>query len=156
MQLLKAQRSSEFNVTHNYLDWLTALPWGNYSDEKFDVLWVQQILDEDHYGLSNVKEMILEFIAVEKLIGTSQGNVYEMGGSTAVLGAPKSIGQITPDGVEVFENMISGTGKRPRDIQMISNEKIIETNKFDKASDQFLTALKVENVELESTLSMKQ
>ncbi|WOH00474.1 hypothetical protein DCAR_0519837 [Daucus carota subsp. sativus] len=61
LQLLEAS-SSEFNVTRNYHDWLTALPWGNYSDENFDVIHAQKILDEDHYGLSDVKERILEFI----------------------------------------------------------------------------------------------
>ncbi|KAL0320393.1 UNVERIFIED_CONTAM: Lon protease, mitochondrial [Sesamum radiatum] len=71
LQLLEAS-SSEFNVTRNYLDWLTALPWGEYSDENFDVIQAQKILDEDHYGLMDVKERILEFIAVGKLRGTSQ------------------------------------------------------------------------------------
>uniref|UniRef100_A0A7N0USP7 Lon protease homolog n=1 Tax=Kalanchoe fedtschenkoi TaxID=63787 RepID=A0A7N0USP7_KALFE len=64
LQLLEAS-SSEFNVTRNYLDWLTVLPWGNYSNENFDVHEAQKILDEDHYGLSDVKERILEFIAVD-------------------------------------------------------------------------------------------
>lgn len=45
----------------------------NFSDENFDVVRAQQILDEDHYGLSDVKERILEFIAVGRLRGTSQG-----------------------------------------------------------------------------------
>lgn len=44
------------------------------SDENFDVTHAQKILDEDHYGLTDVKERILEFIAVGKLRGTSQGN----------------------------------------------------------------------------------
>ncbi|XP_065625885.1 lon protease homolog 1, mitochondrial-like isoform X1 [Quercus suber] len=56
--------SIEFNETHNYLDWLTALPWGNYSDENFDVFRAKKILDEYHYGLADVKQRILEFIAV--------------------------------------------------------------------------------------------
>lgn len=43
------------------------------SDENFDVLRAQEILDEDHYGLTDVKERILEFIAVGKLRGTAQG-----------------------------------------------------------------------------------
>ena len=43
------------------------------SDENFDVIGAQKILDEDHYGLSDVKERILELIAVGKLRGTSQG-----------------------------------------------------------------------------------
>jgi Lon-like ATP-dependent protease len=83
LQLLEAS-SSEFNVTRNYLDWLTVLPWGNYSDENFDVHHAQQILDEDHYGLSDVKERILEFIAVGKLRGTSQGKIICLSGPPGV------------------------------------------------------------------------
>ncbi|XP_070048344.1 lon protease homolog 1, mitochondrial-like [Nicotiana tomentosiformis] len=83
LQLLEAS-SSEFNVTRNYLDWLTALPWGNYSDENFDVLRAEQILDEDHYGLTDVKERILEFIAVGKLRGTSQGKIICLSGPPGV------------------------------------------------------------------------
>lgn len=83
LQLLEAS-SSEFNVTRNYLDWLTALPWGNYSDENFDVIRAQTILDEDHYGLSDVKERILEFIAVGKLRGSSQGKIICLSGPPGV------------------------------------------------------------------------
>ncbi|CAA0827276.1 Lon protease homolog 1- mitochondrial [Striga hermonthica] len=83
LQLLEAS-SSEFNVTRNYLDWLTALPWGEYSDENFDVIQAQKILDEDHYGLSDVKERILEFIAVGKLRGSSQGKIVCLSGPPGV------------------------------------------------------------------------
>ncbi|CAL0320944.1 unnamed protein product [Lupinus luteus] len=83
LQLLEAS-SSEFSVTRNYLDWLTALPWGEYSDENFDVTRAQMILDEDHYGLTDVKDRILEFIAVGKLRGTSQGKVICLSGPPGV------------------------------------------------------------------------
>ncbi|WOK98229.1 lon protease [Canna indica] len=83
LQLLEAS-SSEFNVTRNYLDWLTSLPWGNYSAENFDVHHAQKILDEDHYGLSDVKERILEFIAVGKLRGISQGKIICLSGPPGV------------------------------------------------------------------------
>ncbi|CAI8603531.1 unnamed protein product [Vicia faba] len=83
LQLLEAS-SSEFSVTRNYLDWLTALPWGEYSDENFDVTGAQKILDEDHYGLTDVKERILEFIAVGKLRGTSQGKIICLSGPPGV------------------------------------------------------------------------
>ncbi|KAE8688511.1 Lon protease-like protein [Hibiscus syriacus] len=83
LQLLEAS-SSEFNVTRNYLDWLTVIPWGNYSDENFDVVRAQTILDEDHYGLTDVKERILEFIAVGKLRGTSQGKIICLSGPPGV------------------------------------------------------------------------
>eukprot|EP00890_Picochlorum_soloecismus_P006709 jgi/Picsp_1/863/NSC_04351-R1_protein len=67
--------SSEFSVTRNYLDWLTVLPWGKSGKERLDVETAKSVLDEDHYGLSDVKERILEFIAVGKLRGSTQGKI---------------------------------------------------------------------------------
>ncbi|CAH8659068.1 unnamed protein product [Dicrocoelium dendriticum] len=67
--------SSEFNVTRNYLDWLTTLPWGVTSEEHLDLASARQILDEDHYGMEDVKKRILEFIAVSQLKGTTQGKI---------------------------------------------------------------------------------
>jgi len=74
LQLLEPA-SSEFNVTRNYLDWLTALPWGIYSEENFDLSRAEGILAEDHYGLEDIKERILEFIAVGALVGSTQGKI---------------------------------------------------------------------------------
>ncbi|KAJ1535593.1 ATP-dependent Lon protease pim1, partial [Nowakowskiella sp. JEL0078] len=67
--------ASEFNVTRNYLDWLTQIPWGKHSKEKFHIKSAMKILDEDHYGLKDVKDRILEFIAVGKLRGTVEGKI---------------------------------------------------------------------------------
>ncbi|KAK8732918.1 hypothetical protein OTU49_006652 [Cherax quadricarinatus] len=67
--------SSEFNVTRNYLDWLTMLPWGITSKENLDLKKAREILDEDHYGMEDVKKRILEFIAVAQLRGTTQGKI---------------------------------------------------------------------------------
>lgn len=67
--------SSEFSVTRNYLDWLTSLPWGKHGEERLDVSAARTVLDEDHYGLKDVKERILEFIAVGKLRGSTQGKI---------------------------------------------------------------------------------
>ncbi|KAJ2854850.1 ATP-dependent Lon protease pim1, partial [Coemansia erecta] len=67
--------ASEFNVTRNYLDWLTQLPWGKYSVEDYDLKRAKVVLDEDHYGLDDVKQRILEFIAVGKLRGAVQGKI---------------------------------------------------------------------------------
>ncbi|KAF2358922.1 Lon proteaseue chloroplastic/mitochondrial [Trinorchestia longiramus] len=67
--------SSEFSVTRNYLDWLTILPWGVTSEEDLDLEKAKTILDEDHYGLEDVKKRILEFIAVAQLRGTTQGKI---------------------------------------------------------------------------------
>nr|XP_060482654.1 lon protease homolog, mitochondrial [Panthera onca] len=51
--------SSEFNVTRNYLDWLTSIPWGKHSDENLDLARAQAVLEEDHYGMEDVKKRIL-------------------------------------------------------------------------------------------------
>ena len=71
LQLLEPA-SSEFNVTRNYLDWLTALPWGVYSEENFELTRAEGVLAEDHYGMEDIKERILEFIAVGALCGSTQ------------------------------------------------------------------------------------
>ena len=62
--------SSEFNVTRNYLDWLTTIPWGISSAENLSITKAEDILNEDHYGLEDVKKRILEFIAVSQLKGS--------------------------------------------------------------------------------------
>lgn len=61
--------SSEFNVTRNYLEWLSVLPWGMYSPETLDVRKAKETLDAEHYGLEEIKDRILEFIAVGNLLG---------------------------------------------------------------------------------------
>lgn len=67
--------ASEFNVTRNYLDWLTSIPWGRHSEENFDLVHAEKVLNEDHYGLKDVKDRILEFLAVGKLRGTVEGKI---------------------------------------------------------------------------------
>ncbi|ESO87544.1 hypothetical protein LOTGIDRAFT_127560 [Lottia gigantea] len=67
--------SSEFNVTRNYLDWLTCLPWGVQTDENLELKQAREILEEDHYGMEDVKKRILEFIAVSNIKGRVQGKI---------------------------------------------------------------------------------
>jgi Lon-like ATP-dependent protease len=76
--------SSEFSVTRNYLDWLTLIPWGLSSPENLDIKKAAEILDEDHYGLEDVKKRILEFIAVSQLKGTTQGKIVCLSGPPGV------------------------------------------------------------------------
>jgi Lon-like ATP-dependent protease len=75
---------SEFNVTRNYLDWLTQLPWGLRSAETFAINHAREVLDEDHHGLKDVKDRILEFIAVGKLRGTVEGKILCLVGPPGV------------------------------------------------------------------------
>jgi Lon-like ATP-dependent protease len=76
--------SSEFNVTRNYLDWLTSLPWGKCSEEILDIARARGVLNEDHFGMEDVKSRILEFIAVAKLVGHTQGKILCLSGPPGV------------------------------------------------------------------------
>mmetsp|Transcript_28692 Transcript_28692/g.58705 ORF Transcript_28692/g.58705 Transcript_28692/m.58705 type:complete len:978 (+) Transcript_28692:88-3021(+) len=74
LSLLEAS-SPEFNITRTYLDWLVGLPWSSSTEENLDVNTARVTLDEDHYGMADVKDRILEFIAVGALKGTVQGKI---------------------------------------------------------------------------------
>eukprot|EP00092_Neocalanus_flemingeri_P005684 GFUD01006123.1.p2 GENE.GFUD01006123.1~~GFUD01006123.1.p2 ORF type:complete len:916 (+),score=274.37 GFUD01006123.1:51-2798(+) len=76
--------SSEFSVTRNYLDWLTIIPWGVASEENLDLKVARTVLDDDHYGLDDVKKRILEFIAVSQLKGSVQGKIICLAGPPGV------------------------------------------------------------------------
>ena len=67
--------SPEYGVSRNYLDWLTSLPWGIYSEDNYDIAKAQKILERDHYGLEDVKERILEFISAGKMKGNLSGSI---------------------------------------------------------------------------------
>lgn len=66
---------SEWQTTKTYLEYLTKMPYGVYSDENFDIAMAKDILDEGHYGMDEVKQRILEFIAVGKLNNSVHGKI---------------------------------------------------------------------------------
>eukprot|EP00439_Symbiodinium_sp_Y106_P023801 s125_g2.t3 len=70
-----AKESQEYQMTRNYLEWLTNMPWGVYSKDTFDLKKAREILDRDHYGLADIKDRIREFIAVGVLRGSMQGKI---------------------------------------------------------------------------------
>lgn len=74
------KNSAEFNVTRSYLDWLCGVPWGKMTNENFDVNDARRILNRDHFGLDDVKDTILQFIAVGKLKGSVQGKILCLAG----------------------------------------------------------------------------
>jgi Lon-like ATP-dependent protease len=76
--------ASEFNVTRGYLEWLTNIPWGVHSPENYSIANAVDVLDQDHYGLKDVKDRILEFLAVGKLKGTVQGKIICLVGPPGV------------------------------------------------------------------------
>jgi Lon-like ATP-dependent protease len=74
------KNSAEFNVTRSYLDWLCGVPWGKMTKENFDISDARRILNRDHFGLDDVKDTILQFIAVGKLKGSVQGKILCLAG----------------------------------------------------------------------------
>ena len=67
--------SAESTVSRNYLDWLLAVPWKKKSKEIRDLPFAQNILESDHYGLEKIKERILEFLAVRRLVKDPKGSI---------------------------------------------------------------------------------
>lgn len=59
--------AAEYGVIRTYLDWITSLPWAKSSEDNLDIAHAREVLDTDHYGLKDIKERILEFLAVRKL-----------------------------------------------------------------------------------------
>ena len=76
--------SPEYTVTRNYLEWLTVLPWGRHSHDSYDLSRARRVLDRDHYGLEDVKERVLEFIAVGKMKGDISGSIICLAGPPGV------------------------------------------------------------------------
>ena len=78
--------SAEYTVTRNYLDWLTSLPWGQHSTDNLDLAAAERALDSHHEGLSDIKERIIEFLALGQMKG-------DVGGSIICLVGPPGVGK---------------------------------------------------------------
>ncbi|MCW8860090.1 MAG: endopeptidase La [Deltaproteobacteria bacterium] len=97
LQLIEPS-SPEYNVSRNYLDWLTILPWGKFSKDSYDLKRARRVLDRDHYGLEDVKERILEFIAVGKMKGDISGSILCLVGPPGV--GKTSVGKSIADALK--------------------------------------------------------
>ena len=89
--------SPEYAVTRNYLDWATSVPWGVYGDDKLDLKHARKVLDKHHAGLDDIKDRILEFLAV----GAYKG---EISGSIVLLVGPPGVGK-TSVGKSIAESL---------------------------------------------------
>ncbi|MEK7130094.1 MAG: endopeptidase La [Patescibacteria group bacterium] len=76
--------SPEYSYIRTYLDWLVNMPWGNKSQSKIDIKESEKILNNDHYGLKKPKERILEYLAVQKLVGKIKGPILCFAGPPGV------------------------------------------------------------------------
>jgi ATP-dependent Lon protease len=83
----QGQQSAEASVIRTYLEWLVELPWTNETEDNFDIAHVREVLDADHYGLEDVKERIVEYVAVRKLAGK------DMKGAIINLNGPPGVGK---------------------------------------------------------------
>lgn len=90
-------QSPEYGVARNWLDWLTQLPWGQYSEDLLDLKRAKKVLDKGHDGLEDVKDRILEFLAVGALKG-------EVSGSIICLVGPPGVGK-TSIGKSIAESL---------------------------------------------------
>ena len=80
-------QSAEASVIRTYLEWLTELPWNKETEDNLEIEHVRQVLDEDHYGLDDVKDRIVEYVAVRRLAGN------KMKGAIINLNGPPGVGK---------------------------------------------------------------
>ncbi|MBC8257936.1 MAG: endopeptidase La [SAR324 cluster bacterium] len=76
--------SSEANVVRNYIDWLLSMPWAEKTDDNFDLIKAEKVLDARHYGLEKVKERIIEYLAVAQQVGKMKGPIICLVGPPGV------------------------------------------------------------------------
>jgi ATP-dependent Lon protease len=94
--------SAEATVSRNYLDWLLSVPWHKRSKEIRDLEFAEKVLNEDHHGLEKVKERILEFLAVRRLVGNKN-----MKGSILCLVGPPGVGKTS-----LAQSIAKATGRK--------------------------------------------
>lgn len=76
--------SAEATVVRNYVDWMLSLPWNEVSEDEINLEKAKDVLEEDHYGLEKIKERILEYLAVQKLVGKIKGPILCLVGPPGV------------------------------------------------------------------------
>ncbi len=94
-------QAAEYSVIKTYLDWLLDLPWNVVTEDNLDIEHARQVLDEDHYDLEKVKERILEYLAVRKLIKERgiaeaeghEGELHEAMGAILCFVGPPGVGK---------------------------------------------------------------
>src|SRR6201993_2386278 len=101
------EQSAESSVIRTYLDWLIAVPWSKKSDEKLDPEHAREILDADHAGLEDVKDRIVEYIAVKKLRVERGIQEEKRSGAILTLIGPPGTGKTS-----IGESIARATGRK--------------------------------------------
>jgi ATP-dependent Lon protease len=94
-------QSAEYQVIRTFLEWVTELPWNERTEEKIDLALAEKILEEDHHGLDDVKDRVLEFLAVRKLhldrtAAAQQEEEPEVASAVGAAGEPPTSGEASP------------------------------------------------------------
>jgi ATP-dependent Lon protease len=100
------EQSAESTVIRTYLDWLIAVPWSKRSDERLDPVYAREVLDKDHAGLEDVKDRIVEYIAVRKLRQDRGINEDKRSGAILTLIGPPGTGKTS-----IGESIARATGR---------------------------------------------
>ena len=100
------EQSAESTVIRTYLDWLIAVPWSKRSDERLDPAYAREVLDADHAGLEDVKDRIVEYIAVRKLRQDRGINEDKRSGAILTLIGPPGTGKTS-----IGESIARATGR---------------------------------------------
>lgn len=148
--------SAEATVSRNYIDWVLALPWGEIKEENRDLTEAERILEEDHYGLKQVKERILEYLAVRGLVKKMKGPILCLVGPPGVgkTSLARSIGRATgrpfvrlslggvKDEAEIRGHRRTYIGSMPGKIiqslkKATSNNPVFLLDEVDKMSNDF-------------------
>jgi len=104
-------QSAEYQVIRTFLEWITELPWGQRTDDEIDLPRSKEILDEDHFGLDEVKDRVLEFLAVRKL--QMERAVEDAGDEPAPGDGSSDAGQPEDDSAEKARARATGVGRGP-------------------------------------------
>ncbi|MDG3004852.1 endopeptidase La [Paludisphaera mucosa] len=107
------RESMEAQVIRTYLEWIAELPWNTRSDDDLDLKHATEVLDEDHYGLEDVKDRVLEFLAVRQLRARKMAEEVETAGECAASKLKDARETVTP----------SLAGPKPDDDRAITDGK---------------------------------
>ncbi len=84
---------AEYGVVRSYLEWIAALPWDTSTEDNLDLAHARRVLDEDHYDIAQVKDRILEFLAVRSLMPSRPSGTGQPAGSILCLVGPPGVGK---------------------------------------------------------------